>query len=427
MKLLVLGLWHLGSVTAACCARHFEVTGLDFDGDLIEKLARGEAPIFEPGLDALLAEGLTGHRLRFTTDAVSAASDADLLWVCYDTPVDDQDQPDVGFVLDQVRRVMPHLSRNALVLLSSQLPAGTCARIEAEFPGHSFAVSPENLRLGRALDAFKQPDRVIAGVRDDRPKETLRKLFAPFSENILFMSPESAEMVKHGLNAFLAASVVFINELACLCEHFGADAAQVSAGLKSDVRIGPRAYLRPGGAFAGGTLARDVVTLLNLGRQEGENTPLLSGIMQSNASHQTWALRRLKQLLGDLEKKNICILGLTYTPHTNTLRRSSAVALGQQLRHFGACISAYDPAISHPVAELGDLLPASSIAGALKDADALVICTEWPEFIETPWADLLKLMRQPIVLDANRFLEKQLQSVPAVNYVSVGRPQHQHL
>jgi len=424
MKLLVLGLWHLGSVTAASCARYFEVVGLDFDAALVEKLARGEAPIFEPGLDDLLSEGLAEKRLSFTSDTVTAASDADLLWVCYDTPVNEEDQPDPGFVLDQVRLVMPHLNREAIVLLSSQLPVGTCARIESEYPSHLFAVSPENLRLGRALDAFNHPDRVIAGLRDERPKDKLKSLFAPFSENIIFMSPESAEMVKHGINSFLAASVVFINELACLGEHFGADAAEVSAGLKSDARIGPRAYLRPGGAFAGGTLARDVVTLMNLAREKNECTPLLDGIMQGNTSHQTWVLRRLNQLLGVLAGKNICILGLTYTPNTSTLRRSQALALCHQLHHSGARVSAYDPLIRGPVTELGDVQIAPSILDSLKEADALVVCTEWPEFLAAPWEELLTSMRQPLVLDANRFLENQLRAFPALNYISVGLTQH---
>ncbi|CAN5890259.1 UDP-glucose 6-dehydrogenase [soil metagenome] len=427
MKIVILGLWHLGSVTAACCSRHFQVTGLDFDKDLIEKLSRGGAPIFEPGLDELLTEGLVEQRLNFTTDVAEAVAGADILWVCYDTPVDDNDQADAAFVLERIRRVIPHLKTGTTVLLSSQLPVGSCAGIEREFPECPFAVSPENLRLGRALEAFTKPDRVIAGLRDERLKEGIKKLFAPFCENILFMSPESAEMVKHGLNAFLATSVVFVNELARLCEHFGADAAQVSEGLKSDVRIGPRSYLRPGGAFAGGTLARDVVTLLRLAQERGEIIPLMSGIMQSNVSHQGWAFRRLQKLLGDLAGRNICILGLTYTPHTNTLRRSSALVLCRQLQQHGARISVYDPAIKEPVVELNHLNPASSVRDALQGADALVVCTEWPEFLSAPWRELLPLMRQPLILDANRFLEKQLQTLSAINYVSVGRPQLQYL
>ena len=171
-------------------------------------------------------------------------------------------------VLANLRRALPHLPEGALVLISAQLPVGTCAKLEKEFPQFHFACSPENLRLGKAIDAFEKAERVVVGIRNDAKKPLLEELFAPFTSQILFMRTESAEMVKHALNSFLALSITFINEVARLCEHIGADAKEVSAGLKSEPRIGPKAYLGPGGPFAGGTLARDVVTLDQTGRGE---------------------------------------------------------------------------------------------------------------------------------------------------------------
>ena len=421
MNVTVLGLWHLGCVTAACCARHFQVVGLDFDEANIARLDSGQAPLFEPGLNELIAAGLAAKKLSFTTDPKIACARADVLWLCYDTPVNENDESDVEFVLAHLRRALPHLPKGTLVLISAQLPVGTCRRLEAEFPQFHFACSPENLRLGRAIDAFEKAGRVIVGIRDDAEKALLEKLFTPFTPQILFMRTESAEMVKHALNSFLALSITFINEIARLGEHVGADAREVSAGLKSEPRIGPKAYLGPGGPFAGGTLARDVVTLTRLAAAKNEKISVIPAITQSNDLHRGWALRRLQSRLGDLRGKTIAVLGLTYTTNTDTLRRSAAVELCRNLLAEGAGVHAFDPAVKQLPAELAGVRLASQITGALGGADAAVVCTEWPEFHGADWAKIVPAMRQRIFVDANRFLEKELKNLPAVEHLSVGR------
>jgi len=421
MNVTVLGLWHLGSVTAACCGRHFQVIGLDFDEPVIARLNSGQAPLLEPGLNELIAAGLAAKKLSFTTDPKSACAHADVLWLCCDTPVNENDESDIAFVLGRLRRALPHLPKGALVLISAQLPVGTCRALESEFPQFHFACSPENLRLGKALDAFEKAERVVVGVRDETKKTLLEKLFAPFTSQIIFMRTESAEMVKHALNSFLALSITFINEIARLGEHVGADAKEVSAGLKSEPRIGPKAYLGPGGPFAGGTLARDVVTLTKLAADKHEMISVIPAIKQSNDLHRGWALRRLQSRLGNLQKKKIAVLGLTYTANTDTLRRSAAVELCQNLLAAGAEVHAFDPAVKQLPAELARVLVDSQIAGALAGADAAVICTEWPEFRQADWAGIVPAMRQPVFVDANRFLEKELKSLPAIEHLSVGR------
>lgn len=422
MNLTVLGLWHLGSVTAACCARHFDVTGLDFDESVVNGLATGQAPILEPGLNELLAAGLAKKSLRFTTDPKSACASADVLWVTYDTPVNDNDESDVPFVLENLRRALPHLPHGALVLISAQLPVGTCAQLEREFPQFHFACSPENLRLGKAIDAFEKADRAIVGIRTDAKRALLEQLFKPFAAQTLFMRTESAEMVKHALNSFLALSITFINEIARLCEHVGADAKEVAAGLKSEPRIGPRAYLGPGGPFAGGTLARDVVTLTKLGANQGESLSLIPAIKQSNDLHRSWAFRKLQTRLGDLRGKTIAVLGLVYTPNTDTLRRSAAVELCQQLLTAGARVQAHDPALKSLPAELAAISLKADLPTALSGADAAVVCTEWPAFRAASWTKLLPQMTQRIVVDANGFLDKQISGIADVEFISVGRP-----
>jgi UDPglucose 6-dehydrogenase len=421
MNITVLGLWHLGSVTAACCAKHFQVTGLDFDATNVANLNLGKAPLFEPGLNELLTSGIATGKLSFTTDPKVACPKADVLWVAYDTPVNDQDESDVESVLSNLRRALVNLQHGALVLISAQLPVGTCGELEKEFPQFAFACSPENLRLGKAIESFEKAERVIVGMRNDAKKALLQELFAPFTSQILFMRIESAEMVKHALNSFLALSITFINEVARLCEQVGADAKEVSAGLKSEPRIGPKAYLGPGGPFAGGTLARDVVTLTKLASAKGETISVIPAIKQSNDLHRSWALRRLQSRLGDLRGKTIAVLGLTYTTNTDTLRRSAAVELCLKLLEAGAKVSAFDPAVKSLPPELKRVSLTADAASALKGADAAVICTEWPQFRQADWPKTVQQMRHQIFVDANRFLEKELKSLPAVEHLSVGR------
>src|SRR5258708_4995638 len=251
MRVSVAGLWHLGTVTAACCARGgHDVAVSDDDSSVVQDLRQNRLPVDEPGLAEMTASEIASGRLRFTDDA-STLAECDILWICYDTPVDENDNADTEFVYSRIGKLLPYLRPDSLVLISSQLPAGSTSRLNTLRPELTFAYSPENLRLGKAIDVFMKPDRVVIGVGNPHSRERLSALFAPFTDRIEWMSIESAEMTKHALNAFLATSVAFINEVAVICEKTGADAQEVERGLKSDVRIGSKAYLHPGGAYAG--------------------------------------------------------------------------------------------------------------------------------------------------------------------------------
>jgi UDPglucose 6-dehydrogenase len=428
MKVCVVGLWHLGTVTAGClAAAGLDVTGLDDDASVIDALTQGRPPLFEPGLEELLNSGLASGRLRFTTDPRAAAG-ADIVWIAFDTPVDDDDRADVAFVIDRVTKMFPHLANDAFVLLSSQVPVGTTRQLERAFSQTSngrrvgFGYSPENLRLGNAIAVFTRPDRVVAGVRNQSDREMVARLFQPFTERIEWMSVESAEMTKHALNAFLATSITFINEIATLSEQVGADASEVERGLKSEARIGPKAYLSPGGAFAGGTLARDIAFLSDLGGTTGVPTHLLSSVKVSNDAHRTWAARRLDQSLKGVSGKSVAVWGLTYKPGTDTLRRSSAVELCRWLVGKGATVRAHDPAVRTLPSDLVDRVSlADSPIAASDGAQALVIATPWPEYAAVGAAELSQRMLRPLVLDANRFAARTLGADPGIEYISVGR------
>ncbi len=428
MKVCVVGLWHLGTVTAACLASGgHQVTGLDFDEDVVANLKKGQPPLFEPGLEDLVKKGLASKTLQFSTDPAQAVSNAQVIWVTYDTPVDDEDNADVEYVVERIRRLYPYLITGQTVLISSQLPVGTTKRAEALLAQArpdvkvSFAYSPENLRLGKALSVFTQPDRVVIGVRDDQSRDVFKELLAPFTDRIEWMSVESAEMTKHALNAFLATSVTFINEIAAICEQVGADAREVERGLKSESRIGPKAYLGPGGAFAGGTLARDISFLTKLGQQNDLPIYLVPAVRASNDAHKNWPRRRLLQLLGDVKNKVIAVWGLTYKPGTDTLRRSSAIELCKWLAEQGAEVQAHDPAVKNLPTQYASIQLCATPLDAAHNVDALVVATEWPEYRSVSMPEILAAMHAPIILDANRFLAASLEAMSGVTYVNVGK------
>lgn len=427
MKVCVMGLWHLGSVTAACLASvGHEVRGLDFDEAAIARIGRGEAPVREPGLDDLIAGGLLSGNLRFTTKIGEAVEDAEVLWATYDTPVDGDDNADSDFVLARIEQVLPCLPDGALILVSSQLPVGSVARLEKlAQERHAakalvFACSPENLRLGQGLESFLRPDRIVVGARSTQARERISRLIEPVCGRIEWMSVESAEMTKHALNAFLAASVTFANEIAEICERTGADAKEVERGLKTERRIGPRAYLSPGAAFAGGTLARDVSFLTQLAGENNVSAALLSSIKQSNAEHAGWVKRKLRALYPDLARIPVVVWGLTYKPGTDTLRRSSSVELCDWLIAQGASVRVHDPAVKElPAAWLDKVRRFDDPGAALQDSQVLVVATEWPLYREVA-AD--RFHGSLTVLDANRFIADSA-ALRCLKYAAVGAPE----
>lgn len=428
MTVGVVGLWHLGCVTAASLAQGgHDVVAVDFDAATVAGLREGRAPIAEPGLDDAIKAGVDADRLHATDDAAQLGA-CDIVWITYDTPVDDDDHADVQFVIGQVERILPALRRDALVLISSQVPVGTTARLEAVMRATrpdvavTFGYSPENLRLGKALSVFQQPDRVVVGLRHEADRARVIELLAPFTSRIEWMSVESAEMTKHALNAFLATCVTFANEVATLCEVTGADAKEVERGLKSESRIGPGAYLSPGGAFAGGTLARDLMFLSALANQHGRPTRLLSAAKDSNDAHKQWATHRLRLELDDLRGHRIAVWGLTYKPGTDTLRRSSSVELCRSLHAHGATVVAHDPAIRTLPADLAAVMTLASTAlEAVAGASALVVATGWPEYRSIDAAAVRAAMPRPTVLDSGRFLAASLGADAGIRYVTVGQ------
>jgi UDPglucose 6-dehydrogenase len=276
--------------------------------------------------------------------------------------------------------------------------------------------------LGKALDVFLKPDRVVVGVRLDGDRVRIGQLLSPITDRVEWMTVESAEMTKHAINAFLATSVVFANEIASVCEMVGADAKEVERGLKSEQRIGPKAYLSPGGAFAGGTLARDIEFLKVVSQDHQLSIPLLESVKISNDQHKSWVLRKLKALLPSLDGVAVVVWGLTYKPGTDTLRRSLAVELCNWLIGQGARVRVHDPAVKELPSEWNGLVNRYDEAlGALEGAQVLLVGTEWPEYKEISKDCVVGAAPGLMVLDPNRFLS-HLGKAALLHYIAIGTP-----
>ena len=427
MKICVFGLWHLGSVTAACLAKiGHQVIGLDFHLEIINDFLKGRSPVFEPGLDELILDGIQNGTLDFTNDVKKALQDADALWVTFDTPVNDQDEADTSFVIQNFEKISKNVENNTLIIFSSQIPVGCTRRIYQNFKKESpnkscfFSYSPENLRLGNAINVFLNPDRIVIGTLPEE-REKFLSLFKTISERLEWMSFESSEMTKHAINAFLATSVAFANEIATICEKVGAQAKEVERGLKTEERIGNKAYLSPGSAFSGGTLGRDVRFLQKIGDDVNLPSYLLHGVTESNDYHKTWIQRKCLELFGDLSGKRIHVLGLTYKPGTNTLRRSLSVELCKWLDEQGSDVTAFDPVITEIPMELSRIFDLSTdIYDTIGSSDCIIVGTEWPQFKELNLEKIQDLDKK-VIIDPTGFLEKFFIELQTMRYYSVGR------
>ena len=433
MKIVVLGLWHLGAVTAACLAElGHSVIGLDESEEVVRMLQLGVSPVSEPDLNELLSQNLSAGRLEFVSH-LNEETTYDVLWVTIDTPVDESDHGQVEVVTNLITQAILNVPQDCRIIISSQLPAGTTQKIRSTLNEHltnrnvTLCYSPENLRLGSAIKVFMDPDRIIVGIDSETDRKQIEPLFASISNRIEWMSIVSAEMTKHAINAFLAISVVFANEIATLAEFEGANASDIARGLRSDARIGAKAYVLPGDSFAGGTLARDIRYLEDKSRTYYHSLPLISSVVLSNDAHANWAQNKINQLIGDVRNKTFTICGLAYKVGTNTLRRSSAVSLGDWLLSRGAILRVFDnEEVLIPDHWNGRVSRLSSVNDSLNDTDVLVIGAGYV----APLTDIkpnpvLRSGRTVLVLDAGRRWPS-LDQIENLEYVFVGKERHRN-
>lgn len=430
-EIAVVGLWHQGIVAAACLAEAgFPVTGADADAKVVEGLNRGESPIFEPGLEDLLRKGLEAKRLRFTTEIKNAVRQKRFVCLMFDTPVDEDDRLSTQLIFQAVQDMAAWLDDGVTIWVTSQVPVGTCARIqekiEALRPGLDFGVaySPENLRLGQAIEAFRSPALPVIGACHEVTHERMETLLAHFKVPYRRVSLKTAEMTKHALNAFLAACVTFGGEIGNLCDALGADGIEVARSLRLEPRVGGKAMILPGLGFAGGTLARDVQVLRGFGDHFGVETHFLDGLWAANQYQNGLVIRRLEQWFPSLKNLRVAIWGLTYKPGTSTLRRSAALDLIRQLTLKGAAVRTHDPQ-----ADRDELRKFTSFAffedpyEAVQDADVLVVMTGWDSYAKLDFKNVCQRMKHPLLLDTNNMFDRGELMKAGIRLCGIGRGQ----
>ncbi len=431
MNICIVGTGYVGLVTGACLADFgMNVVCVDKDAAKIAALQRGEIPIYEPGLEEVVARNTRAGRLRFTSDLKSGIEDALAIFIAVGTPPKADGSPDLTFVRQVAEAIAEHMNGYKVVVTKSTVPTGTGRMIEQiirEKNGrHEFSVvsNPEFLREGSAVADFLRPDRVIIGADDPRAIEILKEIYSPLylvETPFLITSVASAELIKYASNGFLAVKISFINEVARLCELMGADVHDVAKGMGLDRRIGAK-FLHPGPGFGGSCFPKDTAAAADLARQHGYAFHIIEATMRVNAETKARMVEKIAGAAGPLRGKTAAMLGLSFKPETDDIRESPALAVVAGLQKAGASVRAFDPA-AMPAAKaiFPDLHCARDAYDCAEGSDFLVLATEWNEFRALDMERLARLLRAKIMIDLRNVYDPREMKAAGWNYVGVGR------
>lgn len=430
MKIGVIGTGYVGLVTGACLADiGHDVTCVDIDEEKISRLSRGEVPIFEPGLEQVVHHNVQAGRLHFTTDTGLAVTDADVVFIAVGTPAADNGTADLRYVFAAAEAIAQNLKRYTVVVDKSTVPVGTARQVAERikrFYKREFAVAscPEFLREGCAVDDFYAPDRIIIGVDNDKASDVLLDVFKPIRGQKVITTVESAELIKYASNAFLATKISFVNEIAQICERTGADIEEVAYGVGLDHRIGPK-FLKAGIGWGGSCFPKDVAALDQMAGASGYDFRLLEAVIEVNRNQRTHFIDKVEHYFGgDLTGKRFAVLGLAFKDNTDDVRESAAIDIIRQLHERHASICAFDyQATDNARRLLPDAVEyATDPYAAAKQADAILLVTEWKEFQELDWARLKLILKQPVVFDGRNLLKTSMMRELGYDYYSIGRP-----
>lgn len=432
-KIAVIGTGYVGLTTGACLSTlGHHVTCVDIDADKIARLEDGQIPIIEHRLDEIVAEGQRSGCLGFTTDAQSAVSPADVVFLCLPTPQDEDGSADLSYVEAAARQIGPMLQTGAVVVNKSTVPVGAIHTVGDALgrPDVHVVSNPEFLREGTAVDDFLNPDRVVVGADDQAAGDLVASLYDKLDTEIVRTDPASAEVIKYAANGFLATKISFVNSVAALCELVGADVAQVIEGVGSDRRIG-RQFLQPGPGWGGSCFPKDSRALVAIGAQHGYDFALMRGAIDVNEQQFERMLFKVTKALDRfthdrLTGKTVGAFGLTFKAATDDLRESPALRILDRLLERGARVQAYDPSTCGELnatqsARLADYELCTSPLEAAKGADVLVVLTEWPEFRDVDLEGVAELMSGTTIVDCRNLLDPALVRKAGLAYEGVGR------
>ncbi len=432
-RLAVIGAGYVGLVTGACFADlGNRVACVDMDAEKIDKLRRGEMPIFEPGLEELVNRNVQAGRLSFTTDYAEGLAGAEFVFIAVGTPSGYDGEADLTYVQDAARRIAEVMDHPIIVVNKSTVPIGTgdlvteiIQKYQKKPIPFSVVSNPEFLREGSAIQDFMNPDRIVLGSSDRKAAERVAELHRPLGAPVMVTDLRTAEMIKYASNAFLATKISFINEIAAICERLGADVKEVAAGMGMDRRIGP-AFLQAGVGWGGSCFPKDVKALEHMAAMHDCHPQLLRAVMDINRDQRRRLVLKVRDALGGLKDKCIGVLGLSFKPNTDDMREAPSVEVIRLLLSEGAWVRAYDP-VAMPTARR--ILPSIEYASdpySLADgADALVVVTEWNEFKQLDLHRVRELMRTPVVVDGRNIYDPKEMAQLGFIYRAMGRPTYE--
>lgn len=433
MKIAVIGSGYVGLVTGTCFAETGnQVTCVDIDAKKIEKMRNGIIPIYEPGLDDLFNRNTAEGRLKFTTNLAEGIKDAKVIFLALPTPPGEDGSADLKYILKVANDLGPLLEEYVVVIDKSTVPVGTAEKVHAAIAKNAnvelFDVvsNPEFLREGVAVEDFMKPDRVVIGTTSEKAKAVMTKLYAPLVRQgnpIIFMDERSAEMTKYAANAFLATKITFMNEIANLCEKVGANVDDIRRGIGTDSRIGKR-FLFAGIGYGGSCFPKDVQALEKTSKDFGYDFEILKSVMKVNEEQKTKLIPTITNHYdGDLKGKVFAMWGLAFKPYTDDIREAPALYNIKALVDAGAIIKAYDPeAMENVQGVIGDVITyCKSPYEALKEADALLIMTEWPQFRTPEFEAMESLLKEKVIFDGRNLYELDQMKELGYTYYSIGR------
>ena len=431
MQIAMIGTGYVGLVSGACLSEFgHHVTCVDKDGSKVARLKAGEIPIFEPGLQEVVAAGTKAGRLAFTTDLAGAVKGADAIFIAVGTPSRRGDgHADLSYVFSASEEIARALTGYAVIVTKSTVPVGTSRKVEelirkarpdAEF---DMASNPEFLREGAAIEDFRRPDRVVVGCDGERAREILKEIYRPLYLNetpIVFTSRETSELIKYAANAFLATKITFINEMADICEKVGADVQDVARGIGLDGRIGGK-FLHAGPGFGGSCFPKDTLALLKTAQEAGAPTRIVEAVVEVNDARKAAMADKIVAAFGGVKDKTIAVLGLTFKPNTDDMRDAPSLVIVPKLRAAGAQIRAYDPEGAAEACRLLGIEAMPDAYAALEGADGVVILTEWNEFRALDLSRVKALLKSPLMIDLRNIYRPAQMEAEGFTYISVGR------
>lgn len=427
-RVCVIGTGYVGLTTGACFADlGNDVTCLDIDEKKIATLRAGGIPIYEPGLEELVARNVAAGRLKFTTSYAEAVPEAELLFIAVNTPQSSGGHADMAYVQSAASTLAQHLTRPAVIVNKSTMPIGSAdmvSTIVGRATSVPFAVvsNPEFLQEGTAVRDFTRPDRVVLGSHDRDAAERVAALYAPLNAPIVITDVRTAEMIKYASNAFLATKISFINEIAQMCDRLGADVREVARGMGLDARIGA-GHLNAGIGWGGSCFPKDVRALEYMASIHGCHPQLLRAVIEINRDQRIHIVRVAREALGDLRGARIGLLGLAFKPNTDDMRDAPSIEIVELLQHEGAEVRAYDPAaMAHAERLVPGVERARDPYDAAADADALILVTEWNEFKQLNLDRIRRAMRRPVFIDGRNVYDPEAMSAAGLDYRSIGRP-----